>query len=664
MVEARLNVNVDTKKAQEDFDKLNTRIKDQELLVASLKLQIAEYEAGLSDLSGTQRMMRESSIKNLNESLKVQKADLAQAKVEAKQLKDQLKEFSKTQGTTKIKAAEFNETLLKNRDISAGLSKITGGLSYQLQSFGKLFISVGRGIKKSTLALSGFKKALIATGIGAFVVLLGTLIANFDKIKALFTGVTSQQKDLLDSQQKTAQASQQQLDNISATENILKLQGKSEQDILNLKAEQTKQTISALEAQLLTQKTIKKQQIATAERNKKILDGILKFILAPLDAVVRLYNKIPTVKKLALPSTTLANAVFNVDKIKEEADAGIKETETQLTKLKNSYAGYQLQINKINKDASDKRLKEQKAAYEKELKALQDRLNKEIDIRVAANTKVGNIRREFFEKNLGESLQADLIRQERERERIIKEIEDSKATAAAKRLAIAEVNKFYDDQDAKTKAEWNEKRKEDDINTKKQIFEYDQKIEEQKIALRNKTFANAVKLAGEESRLGKAILVAKTILNAKEQMMEIKKTFAQAKSTVDGSILKGAEAQAAVAAGTAETAKIGFPQNIPMLIAYAAQAISVVSAIKSAVGKAKSVASSVGAGSGGGASIEAPKITTAAPSFNIVGSTPENQLAQTIAQQTGQPVKAYVVSGDVTTAQGLDRNIIRESALG
>jgi len=47
-----------------------------------------------------------------------------------------------------------------------------------------------------------------------------------------------------------------------------------------------------------------------------------------------------------------------------------------------------------------------------------------------------------------------------------------------------------------------------------------------------------------------------------------------------------------------------------------------------------------------------------------VGSTPENQLAQTIAQQTGQPVKAYVVSGDVTTAQGLDRNIIRESALG
>ncbi len=50
-----------------------------------------------------------------------------------------------------------------------------------------------------------------------------------------------------------------------------------------------------------------------------------------------------------------------------------------------------------------------------------------------------------------------------------------------------------------------------------------------------------------------------------------------------------------------------------------------------------------------------------APAFNVIGQSPINQLAQTIGGQ--QPVKAYVVSGDVTTAQQLDRNIINESGI-
>lgn len=72
-------------------------------------------------------------------------------------------------------------------------------------------------------------------------------------------------------------------------------------------------------------------------------------------------------------------------------------------------------------------------------------------------------------------------------------------------------------------------------------------------------------------------------------------------------------------------------------------------------------ASGVGStGAGGGQNIPQAQ----APAFNIVGATGTNQLAQTIAQQTQQPVKAYVVAGDVTTAQSLDRNIIQESSLG
>lgn len=53
-----------------------------------------------------------------------------------------------------------------------------------------------------------------------------------------------------------------------------------------------------------------------------------------------------------------------------------------------------------------------------------------------------------------------------------------------------------------------------------------------------------------------------------------------------------------------------------------------------------------------------------APSFNVVGASPENQLAQAIGQQQQEPVKAYVVSNDVTNAQALDRNIVESASIG
>jgi len=61
-----------------------------------------------------------------------------------------------------------------------------------------------------------------------------------------------------------------------------------------------------------------------------------------------------------------------------------------------------------------------------------------------------------------------------------------------------------------------------------------------------------------------------------------------------------------------------------------------------------------GGGGGGGAisGVSAPTV----PSFNIVGQNSNNQLARSISNQQQQPVEAYVVSGNVTNAQSLDRH--------
>jgi len=53
-----------------------------------------------------------------------------------------------------------------------------------------------------------------------------------------------------------------------------------------------------------------------------------------------------------------------------------------------------------------------------------------------------------------------------------------------------------------------------------------------------------------------------------------------------------------------------------------------------------------------------------APDFNIVGQSETNQLAQTIASSEEQPLRAYVVAEDVTTAQQLDNSIIQGASLG
>lgn len=52
-----------------------------------------------------------------------------------------------------------------------------------------------------------------------------------------------------------------------------------------------------------------------------------------------------------------------------------------------------------------------------------------------------------------------------------------------------------------------------------------------------------------------------------------------------------------------------------------------------------------------------------APAFNLIEGTADNQINESINLNNQEPVQAYVVSGDITTAQNLENNIITESGL-
>ena len=59
-----------------------------------------------------------------------------------------------------------------------------------------------------------------------------------------------------------------------------------------------------------------------------------------------------------------------------------------------------------------------------------------------------------------------------------------------------------------------------------------------------------------------------------------------------------------------------------------------------------------------------PTAPSTPPAFNIVGASGTNQLASAIGGQSQQPIQAFVVSSEVSTAQELDRNIIEDASIG
>lgn len=171
-----------------------------------------------------------------------------------------------------------------------------------------------------------------------------------------------------------------------------------------------------------------------------------------------------------------------------------------------------------------------------------------------------------------------------------------------------------------------------------------------------------ISIAGAETALGKTLLIAKQVQAAAEIAIGIAKIKFKATEVAATATLNAAQGTTAVATGAASTLSIGFPAAIPLLIAYAAAAVGIVASIVAAVKGSKKVASQYGGTVSGGdtSSVAAPSIS--APSFNVVGTSGENQLAQTIAGQQQQPLKAYVVSTEMSSQQALDRNIENEAS--
>ena len=171
----------------------------------------------------------------------------------------------------------------------------------------------------------------------------------------------------------------------------------------------------------------------------------------------------------------------------------------------------------------------------------------------------------------------------------------------------------------------------------------DQKIAKETEALNQKRLQAFEQ--GEQAKLAIANQVGEAIIAIAEEGSEITKAVSVAMALIN--------------TGEAFTAALGAkpygPWNIAQAAAVAAMGYAQVKKMLAVDPMNKSNATSVGGG---------PSINITPPDFNIVGQSASNQLASAVQGQFNQPVKAYVVSKDVSTAQEMDRNIVSTASLG
>jgi hypothetical protein len=144
-------------------------------------------------------------------------------------------------------------------------------------------------------------------------------------------------------------------------------------------------------------------------------------------------------------------------------------------------------------------------------------------------------------------------------------------------------------------------------------------------------FQNLSTILGEETAAGKAAAIAATTISTYQSAQDSYKSLAGI--PVIGPALGAVAAGAAIVSGIAQVKKI--------------------TAVKTPKGKGAAATGATGQ----------PAAPPQPPRFNLVGSSDANQLAGVIGEQDKKPIKAFVVSKDVTTKQSLERDIIKTASL-
>ena len=478
-------------------------------------------------------------------------------------------------------------------------------------------------------------RAFMTAGIGILIVGIGLLIENFDKIANVFTGEIERNARYTKALNQSAKA---------IKDNAKELDKRAD----DLKRNQDFEYAMA-EAQGATTAELRKMKVAQAEERIEL----------EKDSVARAENIYWLAKQRY---QKLINLEADEELIKKAKENAVKARETLTKEKEDLQQARQDRKDIINQNKVD------------EVKDRQDRIKAGQD---AAKTQADLQKQELEKLAEYNKASTDLFRSEYEKQvEAIKKKYDEQIALAKK------YNKDYKDLEAAQAKELEDALDKSMVKIETLSIAKTQIAERDLGGLRG-SINTELQAKQEAADLEISILEAKASRAAR---IEEQSNSFKVKATLDGlsaiasiSELFGKKSEKAAKrafqvqkAANIATALITTYQNATS--AYASQFTPIPtpdSPIRGAIAAGIAVASGlanvakigqqkfeggtpVSDSGGGGGSI--PSIT---PSFNVVGNSGVNQLAQ--LQQ--QPVQAFVVSGSVTTAQSLDRNRIENATL-
>ena len=237
----------------------------------------------------------------------------------------------------------------QSQELEKTMVKLQGAIamSQGLQGLKDLQIAFGDIGASAVKAFNTLKTAIGSTGIGALVIAVGLIATYWDDIANALGFSNAKQEKSLEISKKQAIAEQGKLDLLNSQDETLKRQGKSEQQILDLKILQGQEIVKALEVQS------KKEQEALKQSGKSY--GIYQALVSA-----------------GIPKT-IAGIFFNPLETVAKSAENLNITEKEIIKTKNLIDGYKNKVDEINKKSSA----DEKSRLDKEAEEKQKRLDEE-----------------------------------------------------------------------------------------------------------------------------------------------------------------------------------------------------------------------------------------------------------------------------------------------
>jgi len=539
--------------------------------------------------------------------------------------------FAAVQGAQALfggQSKEVEQTLLKVQSAMA-LSQGLQTIGESVDSFKQLAAVAKSYSIVQKLVTAGqwlWNAAIMANPIGAIVagivalIAAGVALVNYFKessaAAAKNTAAVDANKKALDNQTKTLER------------NNSELQNKQNQELAMAKASgASADSIRALEIKLIDEKIAYEKSARaiafnTYEKNKNYLAS-----LKSAGADEELIKK---------QQETLNKSILDYNKQNQNVQKAFDEKRDiqnrHQVEILQSQTNHNKEVADKNKEAATKAKEEADAAAKKKAedkKKFDEETQKGIEDLNKSQAEAEKKRQEDAQKIIDDLAQS----QETPTQKLNREYEEKKAILEAAGKSTFELemqhNSDLENLDAEAKAK-KKKSDEDQGAAEVEIAKKTAAAKQALFAKTSETLSKGADLLGKNTAAGKAMAAAAALINTYQGIT------------------------AELATKTVTPFEIGLKiANVAIIAATGFKAVQDIVSVQ--------IPGGGGGGGGGAQGGSAPSMT--APSFNTVGSSSTNQLAQTIGEQSQTPIKSYVVASDVSTAQALDRNIISNASI-